>query len=812
MLGPSVRTAWAQFSHAGEFARTNTGDVIRLSVHALNPMSVAYHESLHGFFAKLGDMGAKDVAAVLERTAQSAHVLRQMTEFFKNEPAVLQQLRDPEERAAYMYQMWATDPTSMQVGAQAKTIFQRIAQFIRDMLGVWSNDQRALHIMEYFNRGDFVADMHSPNAVRRVLMEPGRNKALETARDLTAPFARLADAVFSTGSARLRETGVPALQDLADLIKRNDTTEGGDQGFIPAARVAATKLRTELATALEPYSPETLDQAMEALQRGVTALAPEARLAQRAIKKFLANTKAYMEGAGVELGDLGPDYFPRVWDVHYISKNQQAFKDMLEPYIRSGEFKGTADGFLRNLMSREGNEFGVETRSPGMQFKKTRELAFLKPADVAEFVTKDLYGTLTSYANQAARKAEWQRRLGEDRLSSLFERAKAEGATDQQIELADEYLRGVDGTLGDTINPHARRIMGNMIVYQNIRLLPLAAFSSIVDPLGVMVRGGTVSDAWTTFKRGVKEIPQSYKKTPAGNDAAADLAELVGVIDSAVLNHTMGDLYTQGMVGGAAKKINSAFFKYNLMEGMNRSFRVGASEAAMRFMLKHKNVAGTHSKRWMQELGLRTGDIVQVGDRIAVTEAEGLTAEQVVRVHAAINQWVDGAVLRPDAADKPIWMNDPHWALIAHLKQFVYSFQKVILGRVAHEVTNGNYAPVLALTSYVPIMIAADLVKGIIQGGGEEPEWKKGWTAADYVGRVIERAGLYGVGQFGMDVASDVERGGSGAFALLGPTVEQLGDAVQVLGGSKQFAPVLLRSMPANALYKDSLAKAGEEG
>jgi len=310
----------------------------------------------------------------------------------------------------------------------------------------------------------------------------------------------------------------------------------------------------------------------------------------------------------------------------------------------------------------------------------------------------------------------------------------------------------------------------------------------------------------------VTEIPQSYKKTPAGNDAAADLAELVGVIDSAVLNHTMGDLYTQGMVGGAAKKINSAFFKYNLMEGMNRSFRVGASEAAMRFMLRNANSVEGHSKRWMQELGLRTGDIVQVGDRIAVTEAEGLTAEQVVRVHAAINQWVDGAVLRPDAADKPIWMNDPHWALIAHLKQFVYSFQKVILGRVAHEVTNGNYAPVLALTSYVPVMIAADLVKGIIQGGGDEPEWKKGWTAADYVGRGIERAGLYGVGQFGMDVASDVERGGSGAFALLGPTVEQLGDAVQVLGGSKQFAPVLLRSMPANALYKDSLAKAGEEG
>jgi hypothetical protein len=49
------------------------------------------------------------------------------------------------------------------------------------------------------------------------------------------------------------------------------------------------------------------------------------------------------------------------------------------------------------------------------------------------------------------------------------------------------------------------------------------------------------------------------------------------------------------------------------------------------------------------------------------------------KVRAAVNMWVDGAVLRPDAVDKPIWMNDPHWALVAHLKQFVYAFQETIL-------------------------------------------------------------------------------------------------------------------------------------
>lgn len=253
----------------------------------------------------------------------------------------------------------------------------------------------------------------------------------------------------------------------------------------------------------------------------------------------------------------------------------------------------------------------------------------------------------------------------------------------------------------------------------------------------------------------------------------------------------------------AAQKINTAFFKYNMMEGLNRSFRVGASEAAMKFIARHASGQhSVHSARWMKELGLRAGDVVMMpAGRMALTEADGLTAEQSMRVRFAINMWVDGAVLRPDSADKPIWMNDPHYALIAHFKQFVYSFQKVILARVAHEVRQGNYTPVMALAAYVPVMIASDFTKGLIQGGGEQPEWKKGWDMSDYLSHGVQRAGLLGVGQFGWDVKEDMEQGNSGLGALAGPTVEQFIKGLEVMGGNREFGPMLLKSMPANALY-----------
>ena len=809
VLDKSVRVAWRNFTYAGQYTHTFSKGLIELSVRALDPMSTAYHESLHAFFGQLRDAGATDITKVLEKAASSQHVIEQLRERYKNQPEVLKQLADPEERAAYMYQTWASDPT-FKINIGARGVFAKIKDFIAHLMGAWTNDERALHIMNYFHSGEYAQNMSSPSGVRAALMNSHRSQILETAKSFAEPLGQLADAVVGTGGARLRDTGIPALGRLADIMKREHTTRGGDQGFIQASRVEATKMRTQLGVLLEPYTKEQLRDAMEALHSNTPATSPEARLAVRAIKGFLRGAHGYMTSAGVNIGNLGPDYFPRVWDTHYISKNQQAFRDMLEPYIRRGEMKGSADELIHTLTSRNGVELGIESREPGMQFKKERKLDFITAQDAAQFVEKDLMGTLSSYINQAARKAEWTRRLGGGKLESLMDEAKQQGATKEHIELAETYMKGIDGTLGDDLNPTARRIMGDMIVYQNVRLLPTAAFSMLIDPNGVLVRGGTVGDAWSTFKRGMAGIKDTFKKDGGGGasaDQATKWAELVGVVDSAMMSHVMGDVFSQGMVGGTAQKINNAFFKYNFVEGLNRNFRIGATEAAIKFLARHAggldgSGPSAHSERWMKELGLQKGDIKLVGTHIALTELEGLQAPQVRRVHAAINQWVDGAVLRPDASDRPIWMNDPHYALISHLKQFVFSFQKTILERVVHEFRNGNYTPMMALASYVPIMMAADFAKGLLVTGGDTPEWQKGWTPADYLEYGVERAGLLGVGQFGMDVAKNIHRGGLGVGALTGPTIEQFGDIVSTLGGHKQFGNTVIDALPANTFVK----------
>lgn len=814
-VAPWVKTMLANLSHAGEFTRLDAHDIIRLSTHALNPLSTAYHESLHAFFAKLSDAGAHDVMDVLNKAAASPHVMKQMREFLENEPDALKQLSDPEERAAYMYQMHALG--ELKLPPAATTIMGKVKAMLMKALGMWTNDARALHIMDYFQTGEYAQSMGNPSAVHRAMMDKGRNKAVEKLTEMAKPLSDLGMAVVGIGSQRLRDTGIPALREVADLVKATGREDHNDKGYLPTARDERATRMNDISSKLEGYTPEQLGDALGSMQRGVEAKTAEGRTVQTAVQKSLADTLKYMRSAGVNIEHIGAKdgvpYFPRVWDTDYISKNKADFLNMLSKYERRGLISDS-QSILSKMIARDGNEFGVESREPGMQFKKQRVLSMIDHVDAAEFMSKDLFQTLNSYITQATRRAEWSRRFADDgsTLDGLLAKAREQGAEDKHIDMTEQYLKGVDGTLGDSLDPTYRRLMGDVIVYQNIRLLPLAIFSSVVDPIGLMINGASAKDAWSTFKRGIREVPLGFKdQSKHAKDHWTEMAETLGVIDNATLHQSIGALYNQGMVGGTAQKINDTFFKLNLMEQYNRSMRIGATEAATRFIAKHA-VEGesVHSTRWLAELGLKASDVKMHEGALALTEAHGLSKAEADKMRSAVNQWVDGAILRPDAADKPIWMNDPRWMLISHLKQFVYSFHQTILKKVGHEFTHGNHAPIMAMASYVPIMIAADMMKGMIQGAGSQPDFKEGWGFGDYIWSGLQRAGLFGVGQFGLDVATDVQRGGVGIGALAGPTLGQMGDALELMGGHKQFAPFTLHAMPANALYS-GIVKGGAQ-
>jgi len=73
---------------------------------------------------------------------------------------------------------------------------------------------------------------------------------------------------------------------------------------------------------------------------------------------------------------------------------------------------------------------------------------------------------------------------------------------------------------------------------------------------------------------------------------------------------------------------------------------------------------------------------------------------------------VEGAILSPNAAQRPALGSDPHFSMFWHLKQFAYSFHETIMKRALNEAKHGNVMPLGVFAWYIPTMIAADVTKG----------------------------------------------------------------------------------------------------
>lgn len=577
---------------------------------------------------------------------------------------------------------------------------------------------------------------------------------------------------------------------------------------------------------------------------------------------------------GVRLGRIKENYFPVVWDANKLRENPEGFKGMLlgkyrgeiekivasleearqkwisraktpeDRVLRETTLPVSAETYVQSIYdSIIGNE-GVDdamARSPKrqdgvlrpwMSAAEKRLLDFIKPEDRAPFMEKDLIHIVTRYVRQGVRTAEYTSRFGRTgaRLARALQAIEKElnEAGDKMVAAGDlkdkdrekwvkrQYrdvanaVGAMEGSLGNDVSDTVRKINSWAIVYQNVRVLPLALFSSFVDPLGIVVSGGEMRDAWSAFTRGIKSVVGQWgdmlrdEAKPKQKDHWEKLAELAGVIDSATFSHLLTDEYASVYLDGRAKKINEFMFKANGMEAWNRSMRISATKTAVKFMEAHNKGESVHSERWMRNLGFEPGQLpldvdgnLITNKRVMMSQFPGIsedTAEAMVeKVHKAINRWVEGAILSPNASQRPAWGSDPRFSMFWHLKQFAYSFHETILKRAVGEAKQGNAMPLGVLAWYIPTMIVADVVKGMAINGGSLPDYMKGYDMSDWMMHGIDRSGVLGAGNVALDGVQD-------PWGIAGPAVEQIADSF-----TNPLQQSIINALPANALYKGAL-------
>ena len=391
-----------------------------------------------------------------------------------------------------------------------------------------------------------------------------------------------------------------------------------------------------------------------------------------------------------------------------------------------------------------------------------------------------------------------------------------------------------------------------MNTYQYMLTLPLAALTALSEPFIVLSRVGPqhaiygISRATANaFRQGIRSVLPKLEKTRSEMEFRQILQGFDGT-----LAERLGDI--AGI--SVSRRITDAFFKATLLTQVTQFSRDIAAQAITSQMRRDikllarreldktttktspptKKEAPTlfkltkeeaDAKRRLRELGLidvnlKSGKKDLVSSDVfkwATGELEG-TAPDIIR--KALSRGVDDIIMAPNAINRPLWMSDPHLALVAQLKGFMFAFGSKVGMRLYREVfkplsqgripigESVKYAA--ALTMIIAVSLAIKELKDELRYGDEPSPFKKktGW---EHYRDALLTSNIFGPATPMYEMLRANQYGSSPFGIALGPSfqwaesiVRALGDAVR--GNPRQAIRQGIRAIPGVGALQPGLA------
>ena len=727
------------------------GFFINLSIKSRSMLgSNGMHEALHGLFTVLGQTEhGRGTMEKLTQTLTSGivqerlqRVLAQLPLEPKDREAILKDIKSsPEEAAAYAFQFWATG--DLKLGSAGDGIFARVGRFFRNLFGITKDYERTENFLNSFLSGEMGRADFKPSALEKAFAERNGDKVLQVLKKHMEPFQQVMHTVF--------DSSIKAMERLnsedANTLVRKYTGYGDKEGFIKRVRYESNILSSAFQHVVSGHKPEALEKAMVEIHAGK----PQSEAA-KAIMGAINQVNAY---AG-----RPKDFIPEILDHEKIRQDREGFDAAIKDFGEKTEAKGPTRTVLDVLTDMGWNEGKEGTAHFLPQYASER----------AKWMQHDPLKFMRSLIVNSVRQTERNRIFESQEVESLLARIQQSHGNDAYHKALD-FVDGMEGRMGRNMSPAVRSMMKAAMVAGNIMTLPLAVFAAMADPFHLAARSNNLFDAGTAYFHGLGSVFRTIHEGFGGkhkNSAEEAFAEETGAIEHAMLTDLLGDVYLNDSAEGLAKKVNDWFFKANFLDGWTRQTRVAAVTVAQRFIKEHAQLKGKHSQHFMDELGLKPSDVKDRGDG---------NLELNDKVKMAINKFVDQAIVRPDQATNAIWMNDPRFMLLTHMKRFTYAFNDVVLNRVMHEAGRGNLAPLAILSASVPAIIMADMGKHLLKG--DYDTWSNAKATQGWFDYGMMRSGMNGKLQFGLDAVHDAQMGGTPFDSALGP---DLGMVKKVLG------------------------------
>jgi len=236
------------------------------------------------------------------------------------------------------------------------------------------------------------------------------------------------------------------------------------------------------------------------------------------------------------------------------------------------------------------------------------------------------------------------------------------------------------------------------------------------------------------------------------------------------------------------KQATNKFFRFIQLEQFTNFTRRFAAGMARIFLIDNANkaIAGDEvAQRYLAELDVTAEEILAWGDG-------DITAPGNQRVRVALARFVDEAIVRPNAAERPLWASDPRFALVWQLKSFFYSYGKNIVMGTGREMQSrmeeagikGAAVPLfMAAVTLLPLtMLGLDMRERFKIGlawalPGVSPQDKNYRRSLDmdmgeYSIEILDRSGLLGPYTMALPLFIDEKRYGDPLWVgPLGPTI-----------------------------------------
>ena len=629
-----------------------------------------------------------------------------------------------------------------------------------------------------------------PDIVEQVQNTPG---ARSTARAYEkATKSNLAGAIRSLLMPADNILRRVAGDEIADMfyVRAQDLAGRGKLGFLRAVNTTVGRWKNRFEREIGDMSSPEVQDAF----RAAFASTPTAELVglPRQIRDYLeAFYDEYIEPSNTGIGKRA-DYFPISLNLFEITERRVEFRQLLldnDPTLDTPEKRSAAaksidqaiDRLVKLGQSIE-EEPAIDPTNPAAAVEQAIKLtANIKDRAILGDFVNSPDAAFIDYMRHVIKRVEFNRATGgpealQARLAEL---------SDADRKTAEDVISSYLGYQKEPLAPWMRKLNSWGQFLQFVTILPFATIASLPDLAGPIINHKDFSGLWT----GLKQIAATVKN----RQEAQQLARDIGVVTSETVANAWVTQAEQDYMDPMVRKLSDGFFRLIGLDFFTKFSREFASNMGVQFLLNHarNEFNNPNSARYLEELGVTAEEVLAWNENRSFDTPEG------TKVRDALARFVESSIMRPNAAERPVWASDPRWALVWQLKGYFYSYYKTIMGGVLREAeartetTTGQaqltaVASILLLTAVatMPLAMLGMELREYAKNGlawllpGVEPDQKyfrsdkMDWD--DYWFEIIEKSGFLGPLSMAQMAHQNAEWGGSAIFSLLGPTAETI--------------------------------------